>query len=465
MGDRMKIRSIKTYLMATLLSGILLSGIITAIWSFWHTRHEVGEVLDAHIAQTARLYHGVLLDHMDRDSLQDIQSVFDDAVLNQQWQQSWEASENPYEYALVFQAWSNDGRTLIFNDESVLETRPVKAGYQNVRFDGEEWRVFVVIDERHNITLLTAQNQDVRAEIVGGIAFKVLVPMLIMIPLLLLGGGWVLTRGFKPLALISSNVKQRTADDLSPLRLAYAPDEVADLVWALNQMFDRLASAWERERRFTDDAAHELRTPIAALALQLESSGIDSKHYPSVFKAVSRLERLVSQLLVLARSSDIPLDEKQVWIQEALETDSTTVLAELVPLADQHGVDLFLNIEADDEIPLNLTSDAYAIVLRNVVENAIRYTREHDQIAIDIRLSSKALTLKVIDHGVGLNDDLKSKVLERFYRGDKADSQGAGLGLPIVISIVQYSGASFHLLDTPGGGVTAEITWRLSDIP
>jgi two-component system sensor histidine kinase QseC len=421
----MKRRSIKTYLLASFVACIFLGGLLTTAWSYWHTRHEVGEVFDAQIAQTARLYHALLLDHMDSDSLHNIQKVLNNRQLDEQWQSSWKDSEHPYEYALIFQAWGEEGQTLVFHDDYLLETPPTQAGYQDIKAGGTLWRVFVIQDTDNGITLLAAQSSDIRSEIVGQISLKILLPIVLMIPLLMLSVGWILTRGFMPLDEIGRILKQRSMDDLSPIVINQPPTEVDTLVGSLNQLFDRLERSVEHERRFTDDAAHELRTPLAALALQLESSGVDSKNYPSVFKAVSRLQRLVSQLLLLARSTGGYSDRGDVWNHETLAAESADVIADIVPLADERGVNLGLNVTGIYSGYVKISRETFAIVLRNLIENAVRYTVPNDQVDVEIQLTQETLQLLVIDHGPGLSDELKALVLERFFRAIRRYSEGS----------------------------------------
>jgi len=263
---------------------------------------------------------------------------------------------------------------------------------------------------------------------------------------------------------LKQEVKQRTANRLEAVAMIGVPEEVTPLVKALNDLFARLESAFEGERRFTADAAHELRTPLAALKIQaqvaLRSTDTAERQIAleNVLRGVDRATRLVEQLLILARvdPETAALDYQPVDLHGL----AATVMRDLEPLAHAKQIALSLEERAANISYKVLGDDAQLnLLLRNLVDNAIRYTPKGGCVSVSVR-NLAGLTLEVLDTGPGIPEAEREQVLQRFYRISGTGQDGSGLGLSIVRRIAELHGARLVLSDNEtGSGLLASVLW------
>ncbi|MCO6440844.1 MAG: HAMP domain-containing protein [Nitrococcus mobilis] len=263
--------------------------------------------------------------------------------------------------------------------------------------------------------------------------------------LTLLIGVFSLRRGLRPLREVSAQARRIGPRDPS-IRLAaeQLPSELVPLVRAVNQALDRLEIGMEQQRRFTANAAHQLRTPLAILTAGLDVLEGDGK-IQALRDDVARMNRLVDQLLCVARLDSVSLDLSQV-------VDLTAVAAHeisaLVPLALQKGCEIALE-EAEAPIHIKGNPDAIADAVRNLIENAIAHSPSGGEITVSILAPA---TLRVADQGPGISVGLHEQVFERFWRARGERRTGAGLGLAIVRDIMHAHGSTVRIADNPGGG-------------
>ena len=279
-------------------------------------------------------------------------------------------------------------------------------------------------------------------------------PALIVLPLL---GGWTwiaIRRGLRPLDVVAGEIAAREPDRLAALTPAYAPTEVEPLVSAVNNLFTRVEAAIANERRFTADAAHELRTPLAALAAQAQVIGLardDSERRHALDQldtSLRRTTRLVEQMLTLAR-----LDHARVAGHTPVRLDSLAegICADLGALAIERQIGLEL-----EAAPTTVSSDGdmLAVLLRNLVDNALRYTPAGGRVTVTVRERQ----LLVTDDGPGIPAAAREAVFDRFHRLAGQDSAGSGLGLSIVRRIAEHIGVRVELQDAAAGrGLTAAV--------
>jgi two-component system OmpR family sensor kinase len=265
---------------------------------------------------------------------------------------------------------------------------------------------------------------------------------------------------------VRTQVASRQADDLSPVSESGVPDEVQPLVQELNLLFGRVRTAFDAQQNFVADAAHELRTPLAALRLQAQS--LDRADNPETRKvAVARLTagidratRLVEQLLVLARQEASAAGGVTRQPVELAELARRTV-AEMAGVAQARGVDL--GLQQADAGAVQGQPDALNILMRNLVDNAVKYTPEGGTVDIAVRAESGAVRLTVEDSGPGIPPDERERVFDRFYRIAGSDAKGSGLGLAIIKSIAERHGAKLELGTSERlGGLSATVTFPLA---
>lgn len=454
------IRSIRRFQMLMLVLLLAVSSAVTIIWTRLHTSHEVEEVFDASLAQAAKVMHGLVVDHLEPDALAKLQSSVHLASLAGEYDSDnlVSGTENdpghPYEYQVGFQVWRFDGELLLSSPPDFPAQAPLVAGFDLVGQGDQPWRTYSLRDPENQVWIRTGHQMSFRRELTDEVADRVLVPTLVVLPVLLLLLSLSMRRGLAPLNVISRDLNARRSDDLNALKQQRWPDELVPVVDSLNGLFERVGATLERERRFTADAAHELRTPLAALRIHLEKLRLAPEQSHDLLRGIGRMERVVEQLLMLARiepkNKDLPRQPLDVSVL------CCNLVAELYPLALARG----LQIELEDNAPsLQVLGDEtlLGIMLRNLIENAIRYTRDSDTLLLKLAHHNGEAQISVIDHGPGLDDDAKHKVLGRFYRQYRAPGDGAGLGLSIVALIVELHEGQLMLEDTPGGGLTVRV--------
>ncbi len=273
---------------------------------------------------------------------------------------------------------------------------------------------------------------------------------------------FIIGRGLRSLDAVAQEVANREASHLEPVQTDAVPEEITPLVNELNHLFFRLKASFEREKRFAADAAHELRTPLAAIktqaqvALHAPSSQEKNVALAKLITCVNRSTRIVQQLLTMSQLvPNEPDPNGQDWVN--LNRITRDVLAMLTPAALEKKIELVLE-ELHPNAMIRANSTAIAILLRNLIDNAIRYSPEHQLVTVRILNQQQHVALEVEDNGPGIPEELRARVFERFYRvlGNKAT--GSGLGLAIVQQICTMHHASICLA-TPkhGNGLLVKI--------
>lgn len=471
-------RSIRQRTLALLLGTLLVSLSLISWQSYRDARHEIEELFDAQLAQSARLVQGLMVRDMDRQTRDALQQALDAAV-NARRDQG--VPGHDYETKLGFQVYAGDGSTVLQSAgapngalqqlRAMLGGSPtapfarLPGGYHDVVLDGRDWRLFLLQDREDDLWILVSERGDVRGELVGKIARRSLLPDLVGLPLLALliwlAVGW----GLRPLARMAQLLKSRDPDNLAPLLLAPLPQELEPVAASLNRLLQQVNQLLEREKRFIADAAHELRTPLAVLrihaqnAQQAPSARDRENALEQLIAGVDRTTRVVTQLLTLAR---LEPNARQLQLAPVdLRLLARETLADLTPLALTREQELTL--EVDEHADLSVRGDAasLATLLQNLVSNALEYTPHGGHIEVRLHGSADQLILEVADSGPGIPIEQRPQLFERFFR--LGEGQGAGLGLSIVARIAELHGASVELLDSPLGGL--QVTVRLSRQP
>ncbi|WP_296948572.1 ATP-binding protein [uncultured Massilia sp.] len=362
---------------------------------------------------------------------------------------------------LVVQVWSPDGVQVF---KSVSHARlPQRAvlGFSNVRANGTTYRIFSI--QSNNQTVQVAQDLAVRRSMASNLALRTLGPIAVMMPILMLVVWWVVSGSLEPVARVRKQVASRQADDLSPVSEAGLPDEVRPLVQELNLLFGRVRTAFDAQQHFVGDAAHELRTPLAALKLQVQSLERASDNPEARRIAIGRLTagieratRLVEQLLVLARQEASaaggaprqPVDLAGV---------AKRAVADLAGLAQARSIDL--GLQRADSADVEGQPDALMILARNLVDNAIKYTPNGGTVDVSVVADAHAVRLTVEDSGPGIPPEERERVFHRFYRVPGSDAAGSGLGLAIIKSIAERHGATLALGESRLGGLEVTVTF------
>lgn len=431
--------SLRRRLLLLLLGGVSVCWLATVTWIRAGAHHEIDELFDAQMAQTAQALLALASPHeKGSDGRHGIQEL--------------ERATHRYQRNIMCQIWQDDGTLLLRSPNAPTLPLTGSDGFSEVDGPDGHWRYYSQWDQGRRYQVQVAESHVVRDELIGRIAWRLMLPALIGIPIL---GIWVwlaTRRGLAPLGLAAGQIADREPERLHALAPATAPNEIRPLVEAINGLFARVERTLESERRFTADAAHELRTPLAALATQAQvvlraRDDAERRHAAEQLVASTRRAgRLVDQLLTLAR-----LDPDDAGL--AVSPIRLDRLAEETCAA--HGAaalekNVALELEAE---PLQISgnADMLGILLRNLVDNAIRYTPSGGRVTVSICTDGGHPALMVSDTGPGVPAPERQRVFDRFHRLAGQDAEGSGLGLSIVARIAERHGAGVDLSEGEGG--------------
>ncbi|WP_164933724.1 ATP-binding protein [Bradyrhizobium guangzhouense] len=346
---------------------------------------------------------------------------------------------------LIDEASDDDAGLWSLKDGLALATRkgqPIRA-LLRTRSDGTRFAV--------------AQRTSVRDEIASDMAFRTVLPIAALIPCLLLVTAIVISRSLRPMVRLAGDLDRRNADDMTPLPAAQMPTELHSFVASINGLLQRTRFLVDQQRRFVADAAHELRTPITALSLQAENlSAVDlpadaRDRVTALRRGIGRTKHLLEQLLALARQ-DAGSSDGSVMPVVALDVTLKEVVADAMADAANRGVDLgFARIE-----PALVRAEAVmlAALARNLLDNALRFTPHGGRIDAWVYREGGTAILQIEDSGSGVGPEEITRIFEPFYRGQRPEGDGVGLGLSIVKRIVVRLGGSIEAVNVADGGRT-----------
>lgn len=430
----------------------LLAGTLAVVSTIWialtvtawlESRHEAEEIFDAHLAQTAALLASFVGE--DADELDE------------------HLPEHRYARKVAFQIWEN-GTRLLTHSQNAPDERlsPQAEGFSDANSGGREWRVYSLWDARHRYLVQVAEARAARAAVSRELAAHLILPLAVALPLLAAALALLIGTVLKPLSTLADSIGQRSPERLDAIPLTAAPRELRPILERLNHLFARVGSSLEQERRFTADAAHELRTPLAAMrthAQVAQASRDDGERAAALHQVVAANERathLLEQLLTLARLDSATRIGNETC---ALRTIAVDVLAAAAPTALARGVEI--ELAEDDAPPLSGNAVLLAVLLRNLVDNAIRYSPPGARVAVACRAQpGGGAVIEVGDQGPGIAPDERTHVLDRFYRIAGSGETGSGLGLSIVARIAELHGASLELdAGSDGKGLCARVVF------
>lgn len=361
------------------------------------------------------------------------------------------------ELDFVIQIWSADGQTIYASRPHDELPARAQLGFADVSAGKQTWRTFTAL--RGQRVIQVAQPRQIRQRLAAGAALRSVAPLVGIAPLIALLTWAAATRVLRPLRQVARSVRAREPHSLAPLPATGLPEELSPLVQALNGLLAQLAQAMDTQRAFVADAAHELRSPLQALKLQIrlleragdETARAEATH--ALAEGVDRSAWLVEQLLVLARNEPgaPPLAPAAVDLAEA----ARGALAATVPLARARGTEL--DLQAPAPVPLQGDAASLAVLVRNLVDNAVRHSPPGTRVAVSAALEDGAPQLVVDDAGPGIPVADRERVFDRFYRRDPGAGDGSGLGLAIVRTIATRHGAAVTLGDSPLGGLRATV--------
>jgi two-component system OmpR family sensor kinase len=414
--------SLRGRLLALVLAAIAAVSLLQASTTYRMALREADKMFDYHLEEVARSVHGGALLMPGGDAS---------------------------EYSV--QVWGPDGSEIYRSNGVQLPAQAV-LGFSDRRVNGLRLRIYTLQTPENTIQI--AQDLDAREARARSLALRAVMPVLLLAPLLMLAVGAVISGSLAPLARMRRQVAARAARDLSPLTPSGVPAEVQPLVTELNALFARVRESVEAQQHFVADAAHELRSPLTALKLQVqaaERARDEPARAAAVADMAAGIERaiaLVEQLLVLARAESVAADDAAEPVD--LEVLARETVSELLPRAQARHQDL--GLASSEPAAVRAPREALRLALRNLVDNAIKYTPEGGR--IDIALGPDWLAVE--DSGPGIPEAERQRALDRFYRVPGTEAGGSGLGLAIVKAVADRIGATLVLGSSALGGLRVE---------
>jgi len=409
------LKSIRFYLIIVLLSTICLVNFLAALQGYRRSMDEADQLLDEQLRDAARL-----LSRLAAEGTRLPGDMYTESMLFQIW----------YANNLVY-------HSVNARDDALSVLAP---GFHMQSYRGLRWRLLVMEEPHQEYRVIVGQRADVYAHVVESIIIQSLLPIIWVLPGLGLVIWLIVGFGLAPLKRLARLLSQRRAEDLTPLDANGYPGELAVVVASTNQLLGRLSDAFARERRFAADAAHELRTPLAALKVHLdnlaEEFGDGNGSIDDLRASVERMSNSIEQILMLNRLSPEVLHQRMTAVElEGLARSTIVELYDHIEAKGQH-------IELQSE-PVVVEGDEFALMtlLRNLVDNAGKYTPDGGRILVTVGPVGDCAVIRVEDSGPGIPADQYHRVFDRFYRvgGDRHASRviGCGLGLSIVDHIVR----------------------------
>jgi two-component system sensor histidine kinase QseC len=437
--------ALRTTILQRTLPLLVIIWAIMAAWAYQDALRQTNQLFDAAMVQSAEVLFS--LAHHEMEEIQQVGPHQDE-----------------YAKPLTFQVWDDRGHQVFHSGGAPVERlSPLDNGFSETNVAQEGWRVYAYHESNDTVYLLIGERLSVRRNLALRLALRTMVPFALALPLI----AWVVVRSvgsaLAPTEKVVHHLRELAASRLDPVSDDHIPLEIQPLVGAMNALFVRLRASYEHERRFTADAAHELRTPLAALKVNAQvllNGEIDDerrRRLQRVVMAANRCEGLVAQLLTLARLEQhadqhpmkpvhLPTLAQEVVGELSAELLDKDIGIDLTPLQSQEA---HTTVKGDREM--------LRILLRNLLDNALRYSPAGSDVSV---MASPAETvggpaggtvLRVIDAGPGIPEALRQRAFDRFFRIPGNQGSGSGLGLSIVKRIAGLHGAELTLHESPGG--------------
>ena len=454
--------SIRTFLLINLLLSVTLITSLAIIGNLFLAHKDIQTQLDVQLIRTSLRMQAFFSDYDGKRSLSTIQQRLNKQIKidTSKIAPETSATEKEAKTMIEFQMWNRQGRLILHSGKAPkIPLSSGRAGLSTLWLDGHSWRVNTVYDPQTDLTFMVAERSNYRQQLENQLTQDSIFIMLVTYPFLGFLIWVIVGRGLDTLKKVAREVRHRAPSNLKPVDLVSVPSEIEPLVTELNSLFSRLQEAFDREKRFTADAAHELKTPLAALstqtqvALRAETTEARNQALLKVLAGVNRSTHVVQQLLTLSRM--LPEATINEAAQVSVTKQASDVAALLAPEAIAKNIDLEL-ITPDSSATILGNATAVNILIRNLVDNAIRYTHENGTVKIDIHENANEVALHVTDNGPGIPEELRERVFERFFRVIGNQTTGSGLGLGIVQQIASLHHAEIQL-KTPENGTGLEV--------
>ena len=434
----MKRCSLRIRLLRILLIPVALAYVIIGISSYYSAYHEAEEIYDAQLTHFAKVLRALTQREVEENDVSAKRVMIND-----------ELELHEYEKNFAYRVWL--GKQIILHSSNAEGFGPAAAaeGFLERIIQGQRWRFFVLRD--NNVTVEVAERYEVRIDLIQHILQGIFLPQLLIIPSLSLIIWLGVISGLRPLKALSDLIRRRNPDNLERIDAPIVPQEIAPVVDAINDLMKRVSDVMEREKQFSNYAAHELRTPLAALKTQLQvalrtEDVVQAREmFRELLPAIDRMQHLVEQLLSFVRIKADYNYEHRVDLVEVCQE----VLRDVAPVAVRTQRELVSELTAPAIVKGN--AEMLSVLVRNLVSNALKYTTEGGHVHISLQSRAGDVELHVADDGIGIAEKDCCNIFESFYRVAGTDTDGCGLGLAIVKAVADMHHAKIALTEGLGG--------------
>lgn len=439
----------KRILFALVLALIVIMS-MAAIISYRVALHEADEIFSARLATSARVLETLLARQVEHATIEKPVVIYLPEGLSETDSESDSTLGHPYETKLAFQVWNGEGKLLV-RSEFAPEDRlgPLKAGFWEKESAGRSWHVFTL--KSNDVWIEVAEEVGLRREIANDVGLTLSMPLLAGFTVLLLLVNLIVMIGFRPLAKLADSIEQRDPKDNSPLAARDTPEELLPVVNALNSLLNRMASALAREQRFTDSAAHELRTPLAAMSVHAENAANakdeDERSISLAFllTGMNRTKHLVEQMLTYSRISVDAQGEPEVVVNLAEELTYLVSSQQ----ATLEGSSLQIQLDVPEQ-PLQVKAQRglLEILLRNLLDNACKHSSNPDEpvrVSLQVEPGSQHASIRFSNSALPIPQQEVPRLFEPYYRPADTRAKGNGLGLAIAREVAQLHGWTLEL--------------------
>ena len=449
-----------------LLLGIFLSMIMIlggmGLAAHFVTEHESEEIFSARLATSARVLEVLAAKQLEHATINNPIIIELPDELEHQHSSTEEISGHPYESKISFQIWHSNGKLLAKSATAPDKPLgPMTEGFGKNQIGDDLWQVFKL--KSGDVWVMVAEMDAVRGEMAGDLGVAIMTPLIIGSLLLLIVINLIAYRSLRPLQALANVIAARDPQSIKPIKLSKTPSELKPVIDELNHLLDRVQKAFKREQQFIDAAAHEIRTPIAALQLHIENAvnaKNDADRDQSLAEALNglrRTTRLTEQLLTMSRVSGAT-DKEQLQTL-SLDGICKEVVKNTKPLINQRGQTIELHVS--DDCLIHGEQHKIERVIQNLIDNASQYGAAQGLISVSLEKVSNAIHLVVSNDGDTIPQSEKIKVFDPYYRILGSKSFGSGLGLAIVKEIVQQHKGSIRIEDkSAGNGVQVIIEFK-----
>lgn len=436
---------------------VMVTIAVIGLLAFQSSRHEIDNIYDAQLINEANVFWGLLQRPLQRSPDVAARRI-DDIDFNMDNQLAFNEDADDYADAHMMRAWK-DGKIIFYSTNAFQADVPQqKVGFKTLSYRDERWRVYSLPIPNSTIVIEVGEKIALRKTLVSNILLNLSYPLLVLVPVIA-GLTWLgISSGLSPIHGLVRHIRLRSPDDLSAIPVDGVTRDLLPLGNAINQLLEKLARSLTMERRFSDLAAHELRTPQAGVRLLLQmlrDTDSEAEREAIVADLVSSNDRamhLIEQLLRLARVSHHPLKVEPVRIYHL----AAAIIAGFGSIITAKALDI--SLDGDEEAEVQVDESLLRMMVSNVIDNAIKYTPSGGRIEIQVSQKAGECVISVSDDGPGIPVEQREAVFRRFHRLDALQAEGAGLGLAIVADVAQRLSTTIDMATSSWGkGLTMKL--------